>query len=105
MTQQNELDLKGALPPSGRLVVEASAGTGKTYSLTALVVRYVAERGVAASELLVVTFTRAAAGELRDRTRKALFDARQVLLSGEVPERHPWMGSLLVGHEGEIDKV
>ncbi len=102
MTQQNELDLKGALPPSGRLVVEASAGTGKTYSLTALVVRYVAERGVAASELLVVTFTRAAAGELRDRTRKALFDARQVLLSGEVPERHPWMGSLLVGHEGEI---
>ncbi len=87
------LDLEGALPLSGRMVVEASAGTGKTYSLTALVVRYVAERGLAASDLLVVTFTRAAAAELRDRTRRALFDARQVLATGEAPDN--WMQALL----------
>ncbi len=97
----NELDLEGVLPQSGRLVVEASAGTGKTYSLTALVVRYVAERGLTASELLVVTFTRAAAAELRDRTRRALLDARDVLESGEVPARHSWMRSLLECSEGE----
>ena len=60
-----EFDLLGPLP-SGRLVIDASAGTGKTYSLSALVVRHVAERGIEASELLVVTFTRAAAAELRD---------------------------------------
>ncbi|MFZ4809769.1 MAG: UvrD-helicase domain-containing protein, partial [Ilumatobacteraceae bacterium] len=52
------LDLSGPLP-RGRLVIEASAGTGKTYSLSALVVRHVAERPLAASSLLVVTFTKA----------------------------------------------
>ena len=88
------LDLTGPLP-SGRLVVEASAGTGKTYSLSALVVRHVAERGLAASSLLVVTFTRAAAAELRDRTRKALVLARDAMVSGVVPDDQPWMSVLL----------
>ena len=57
------LDLTGELR-TGRLVIEASAGTGKTYSLSALVVRHIAERDRQASELLLVTFTRAAAAEL-----------------------------------------
>ncbi len=87
------LDLTGPLP-AGRLVVEASAGTGKTYSLSALVVRHVAE-GMEASQLLVVTFTRAAAAELRDRTRRALVDALVALDDERVPERHPWMSVLL----------
>ena len=39
----SQLDLEGLLP-QGRLVIEASAGTGKTYSLSALVARHVAER-------------------------------------------------------------
>ncbi|MEI8241181.1 MAG: UvrD-helicase domain-containing protein, partial [Actinomycetota bacterium] len=51
-------DLAGPLP-TGRLVIEASAGTGKTYSLSALVVRHIAEAGRTPDELLVVTFTRA----------------------------------------------
>ena len=88
------LDLTGPLP-TGRLVVEASAGTGKTYSLSALVVRHVAERGLAASSLLVVTFTRAAAAELRDRTRKALVLARDAVVSGDIPDDQPWMSVLL----------
>jgi hypothetical protein len=50
------------LPSRGRLAVGASAGTGKTWTLAALATRYVAERGVPVGELLVVTFTRAAAG-------------------------------------------
>lgn len=87
------LDLTGPLP-SGRLVVEASAGTGKTYSLSALVVRHVAD-GMEASSLLVVTFTRAAAAELRDRTRRALVAALGALDAGVVPPDQPWMSVLL----------
>ncbi|MFZ9628205.1 MAG: UvrD-helicase domain-containing protein [Ilumatobacteraceae bacterium] len=88
------LDLEGPLP-SGRLVIEASAGTGKTYSLTALVVRHVAERGLSAADLLVVTFTRTAAAELRDRTRSAMVAALAALDSGTVPAEHQWIRPLL----------
>ena len=84
------LDLEGSLP-MGRLVVEASAGTGKTYSLSALVVRHVAERGIPASSLLVVTFTRAAAAELRDRTRAALVQAADAIAAVQAPPDQPWM--------------
>jgi exodeoxyribonuclease V beta subunit len=92
-----ELDLSGPLP-TGRVVIEASAGTGKTYSLSALVVRHIAERGVAASALLVVTYTRAAAAELRDRTRRALVAAVTALDSGHVPADQSWLAQLL-GHD------
>ena len=58
--------------PSGRLAIQASAGTGKTFALAALATRFIAERGVTASELLIVTFTRAATAELRSRVRERL---------------------------------
>ena len=45
---------------TGRVVIEASAGTGKTYSLTVLAIRHVAERHLTADQLLMVTFTIAA---------------------------------------------
>ncbi|WP_174550498.1 UvrD-helicase domain-containing protein [Nocardia shimofusensis] len=61
-------DLCGPLP-SGTTVLEASAGTGKTYAIVGLAVRYVAEAGVRISELLLVTFSRSATQELRERTR------------------------------------
>ena len=51
-------DLRGPLP-RGVTVLEASAGTGKTFAITALAVRYVAE-GQSPEGLLVVTFTVAA---------------------------------------------
>jgi exodeoxyribonuclease V beta subunit len=70
--------------PAGRMAIEASAGTGKTYTLAALATRFVAERGIRASELLMVTFTRAAAAELRDRVRSRLTEAAGVLLEGEI---------------------
>jgi exodeoxyribonuclease V beta subunit len=90
------LDLAGPLP-RGRLVVEASAGTGKTYSLSALVVRHVAERPLAASSLLVVTFTKAAAAELRDRTRHALVEAVAAIDARSAPASQPWMSVLFAG--------
>jgi exodeoxyribonuclease V beta subunit len=63
-------DVYGPLPTEVTLL-EASAGTGKTFTIAALVVRYVAE-GFSLDSLLVVTFTRMATGELRDRVRNRL---------------------------------
>ncbi len=68
------LDLTADLFDHPRLVIEASAGTGKTFTLAALVSRYVAELGVPVDEILVVTFTRAAAAELRERVRRRLVE-------------------------------
>jgi exodeoxyribonuclease V beta subunit len=71
-------DLLGPLP-AGTVVLEASAGTGKTYTIAALATRYVAEAGVPLSELMLVTFGRAATQELRERTRQRLASAARGL--------------------------
>ena len=64
--------------PEGITVLEASAGTGKTHSLSSLAVRYVAD-GVALDELLLVTFTRLATGEMRERIWRRLVGAERDL--------------------------
>jgi len=62
--------------PAGRAVLEASAGTGKTYAIAGLVTRLLGgddpAEPLTPEQLLVVTFTRSAAAELRDRIRKRL---------------------------------
>ncbi len=63
------------VPLDGDLLVEASAGTGKTYALTTLVARLLVESGWRIDDLLIVTFTVAATGELRTRVRSAIRDA------------------------------
>ncbi len=70
-------DVCGDLP-QGVTVLEASAGTGKTFTIAALAARYVAA-GVPLDDLLVVTFTRMATGELRERVRERLIRAERVL--------------------------
>jgi exodeoxyribonuclease V beta subunit len=72
-----EFDVCGRLP-TGVTVLEASAGTGKTYTIAALTARYVAE-GVPLERLLLVTFTRIATGELRERVRERLVSVEQGL--------------------------
>lgn len=67
-------DLAARLP-SGVTSIEASAGTGKTYTLASLATRYLAEGGVSPAELLIVTFTRAATSELRARVRDRVVEA------------------------------
>jgi exodeoxyribonuclease V beta subunit len=71
-------DVLGPLP-RGRLSVEASAGTGKTYALSALAARYAIEDGVPIGEIVVATFTRAAAAELRERIWSRLADVAHAL--------------------------
>lgn len=62
------------------LYIEASAGTGKTWSIAALVAREIALRDdLAISQILVTTFTRNAAAELRDRVRRRLIDTASAL--------------------------
>lgn len=60
------------LPLDGVRLVEASAGTGKTYTLATLVTRLVMERGLRIGQVLAVTFTEAATQELRKRIRERL---------------------------------
>lgn len=74
-----ELDLVNQ-PLINGMVAEASAGTGKTYSVAALLVRELATKDdLRISEVLVTTFTRTAAAELRDRIRGAAISVRDQL--------------------------
>ena len=69
-------DLLGPLPtPQSTTVLEASAGTGKTFALAGLVTRYVAEGVATLDQMLLITFGRAASQELRERVRGQILDA------------------------------
>lgn len=72
-------DLGLALPLHGLRLIEASAGTGKTFTLVTVLLRLLLERGVPIQQLLAVTFTRAATQELRIRLRQRLLAAQKVL--------------------------
>ena len=76
------------------LAVEASAGTGKTYSISALLAReLVADERMGIGNVLVTTFTRNAAAELRDRIRGMLVACESSLRSLEPPD-DPFLLSL-----------
>lgn len=75
-------------PLDGPHLVEASAGTGKTYNIQNVCARLVMERGLRVSQIQVMTFTEAATKELRDRIRKVFAN----------------LALLLEGREGDIRK-
>ncbi|WP_289016833.1 UvrD-helicase domain-containing protein [uncultured Ornithinimicrobium sp.] len=79
--------------PQGTVLLEASAGTGKTWTIAALVARFVAEGEADLRDLLVVTFSRAASQELRARVREQL-----VLVERCLRERSCPPGDALVAH-------
>lgn len=56
-------------------VLEAHAGTGKTFTIVGLVVRLLSERRLSVRDILLVTYTQKAAGELVARIRKGLREA------------------------------
>lgn len=66
-------------------LLEASAGTGKTYQIASLVLRLVARYGLSIDSILVMTFTNAATAELRSRIRRRLRAALEVV-DGQRPE-------------------
>ncbi|MCI3951145.1 MAG: exodeoxyribonuclease subunit beta, partial [Burkholderiales bacterium] len=63
-------------PLDGITLVEANAGTGKTWTITALYLRLLLEAERPVESILVVTFTEIATAELRDRIRTRLAEAR-----------------------------
>ena len=73
-------DLLGPLPAErSTTVLEASAGTGKTFALAGLATRYLAEGKASLDQMLMITFGRVASRELRERVRGQIFDALAVL--------------------------
>ena len=67
---------------AGVTLIEASAGTGKTYSITGLILRLILEKHLQIRDILAVTFTEAATQELRDRVYRRLQAAMEDLRRG-----------------------
>ncbi|NOH98029.1 exodeoxyribonuclease V subunit beta [Vibrio sp. 99-70-13A1] len=118
-------------PLHGARLIEASAGTGKTFTIAGLYLRLLLGHGSATSEesegtrhqqpltvdqILVVTFTEAATAELRDRIRSRIHDARIAFARGvshdpviaplleEIPN-HPQAASILLQAERQMDEA
>ncbi|HXD35987.1 MAG TPA: UvrD-helicase domain-containing protein, partial [Rhodanobacter sp.] len=69
------------MPLHGRTLIEASAGTGKTWNIGLIYLRLLLERELPVEQILVTTFTDAAAQELRERLRRRLVEAERLLES------------------------
>jgi len=85
------------MPLQGRVLIEASAGTGKTWNIGLIYLRLLLERGLRAEQILVTTFTDAAAQELRERLRQRLVEAEHVLESEAIDSDDPltdWINTL-----------
>ncbi|MDX9867253.1 MAG: UvrD-helicase domain-containing protein [Kiritimatiellia bacterium] len=87
--------LSVALVPGTRLLIEANAGTGKTFNIQHLYLRLVLENNLEPSRILVVTFTEAATAELRDRIRQCLAAALEKLGGPEPGETPSLMEAIL----------
>jgi len=100
-----ELDLANQ-PILNGLVAEASAGTGKTYSVAALLVRELAtDEDLRISEVMVTTFTRTAAAELRDRIRGAAISTCDQLRSRKANKDDVMASHLLATFPKDVDAM
>ena len=86
--------------PTGTTVLEASAGTGKTWTIATLATRYVAEGEAELSQLMLATFSRAATQELRERVRERLSLTLRGL--GRPPGDDALVEHLRAGGEAEV---
>ncbi|MDQ6658211.1 MAG: UvrD-helicase domain-containing protein, partial [Actinomycetota bacterium] len=77
--QVPKFDVTGVLPTDSTVVLEASAGTGKTHTIASLAARYLAEGHVRLEDMMLVTFGRMATQELRDRVRGRLVSIERSL--------------------------
>ena len=102
----HDLPLALRFPLRGSRLIEASAGTGKTFTISALYLRLVLGHGdddtrfsreLLPPEILVVTFKDAATRELRDRIRARLVEAAQAF-RGELPRPDPILLALLADY-------
>ncbi|MGV1088544.1 MAG: exodeoxyribonuclease V subunit beta [Mycobacterium sp.] len=96
-------DLLGPLPaPGSTTVLEASAGTGKTFALAGLVTRYIAEGVATLDQMLLITFSRAATQELRERVRRQIADALAAFDNRDLVGENQVVQHLLTGTPEEL---
>ncbi|MBE0440996.1 UvrD-helicase domain-containing protein [Psychrobacter sp. FME13] len=81
---ETETESKAVVPAvdvdlMGRHLIEASAGTGKTWTLTGIVLRLLIEAKRAPEQIIATTFTRAAAAEMRQRIHDRLVEFYQII--------------------------
>ena len=94
----DRFNLLGPLPEAGSTtVLEASAGTGKTFALAGLVTRYLAEGVATLDQMLLITFSRAASRELRERVRSQIFDAARAFDDSASADDNELVAHLLDG--------
>jgi len=95
------------IPLAGVALIEASAGTGKTYTVETLYLRLLLERRLAVERILVVTYTNAAAAELRGRIRERIAAALRVLQSDTAAAAGEWVDWLRArrGEHGDEDRA
>ena len=87
--------------PTGTVLLEASAGTGKTWTIGALVARHVAA-GTRLEDMLVITFGRAASREMRERVRDHLRVVHRHVADTRLPSEDPVIGLLRAGTDEEV---
>ena len=96
-----------SMPLTGQALIEASAGTGKTYTLAALYLRLLLglgrERALTVDQILVVTFTEAATQELRERIRARIQEARTAFVLSASDD--PFIAQLLILHQDHPSAV
>jgi exodeoxyribonuclease V beta subunit len=81
-------------PLGDRVLIEAGAGTGKTYTLAGLFVRLLLERDLHVENILVVTFTKAATEELKSRIRLNIAATLKAIQGeGKGEEFHAWLAA------------
>lgn len=85
-------------PLDGLALIEASAGTGKTWAICGLVLRLLVERELSMDQVLVVTFTNAATAELRERVRARLVEVLD-WLAGEAGREDPFIPRFVAAQE------
>ena len=84
MSERRPIDAS-RLPLGGVHLIEASAGTGKTHTIVSLILRALVERELSIDKIAAVTFTNAAAAELRQRVGTRLIEAQTALAEGTEP--------------------
>ena len=98
----DRFDLLGPLPAEkSTTVLEASAGTGKTFALAGLVTRYVAEGEATLDQMLLITFGRAASQELRERVRDQIVHALKAFDDPSLVGDNQVVEHLVEGSDGE----
>lgn len=72
MNENNKKNIWEEIDYSRPTIIEASAGTGKTYTLEHIVLELIINHDISINEILIVTFTEKAAGEIKERIRKII---------------------------------